>query len=622
MLIGPIFTREAVTTPRRVRHYLYRALYVATLLILVCTAWLVQTGTQISLTLGDMARFGGTLFQILAPIQLALVSFLAALVAASSVALEKDKRTLVLLLMTRLNNSELVLGKLFASLLDVTVMVVTALPLFMLIMLFGGVSLEQVLRVFAVTLVTGLAAGSLGSLIALAREKTFQSLALTALTMVIWVGAWEAIHAGVLFESFAGITAETWATACSPVRAILAASRPIYTGIGGDGIFAGGVVPFLIVGLLLAAFLNGLAIIMVRVWNPSRELRLQRDEETRSSIWGVEHDLSVEGGSNSEGAAEAARADHVDSQLRRGGQVSRSRTVWDNPILWREVRTWAYGRKVLIIKAAFLVFFAMAALAVYQAVASGQALRPGGGATALPAAAYPLAPFFVISLVIINSLAVNSITNERDGGALDLLLVTDLTAKEFVFGKLAGVLWLCREMVVLPMLLCVYLAWRGGMTWENLLYALGSLTVMNIFVSMLGIHCGMTYANSRSAIGVSLGVVFFLSLGVATLLAMMISFVGSFQTQLAPFLLFILGGGIGLFASLGVRNPSAAILAASIVLPLATFFAVTSVILRNRELSIFLVLSGAYGFTTAAMMVPAIFEFDFAMGRTKGGADE
>ncbi len=60
--------------------------------------------------------------------------------------------------MTRLNNSELVLGKLFASLLEVYTMLFAALPLFVAITLFGGVSLEQVWRVFGVTAITMLVA--------------------------------------------------------------------------------------------------------------------------------------------------------------------------------------------------------------------------------------------------------------------------------------------------------------------------------------------------------------------------------------------------------------------------------------------------------------------------------
>ncbi len=50
---------------------------------------------------------------------------------------------------------------------------------------------------------------------------------------------------------------------------------------------------------------------------------------------------------------------------------------------------------------------------------------------------------------------------------LDLLLVTDLTAKEFVFGKLGGVLYNTKEMVLLPMALCGYLWFEGRSAWKT-----------------------------------------------------------------------------------------------------------------------------------------------------------
>jgi hypothetical protein len=120
---------------------------------------------------------------------------------------------------------------------------------------------------------------------------------------------------------------------------------------------------------------------------------------------------------------------------------------------------------------------------------------------------------------------------------------------------------------------------------------------------------------------VSLGSVFFLFLGVVTLILLMISFSGSFQTQLAPFLAFIVGGSVGLFVTLGSRNPSAAIGLASLLLPFATFFAITN-FLVDHLLEAFLVVAATYGFTTAAMLVPALHGFDVAMGRTKMAGDE
>ena len=231
------------------------------------------------------------------------------------------------------------------------------------------------------------------------------------------------------------------------------------------------------------------------------------------------------------------------------------------------------------------------------------------------ATAAPLVPLFLISLVLVNAQAVTSLTTERDGRSLDLLLVTDLTPKEFVFGKLGGVFYNTKEMIVLPMLLCVYLTYQQVLSLENLLYVVGGLAVLYAFVAVLGIHAGMSYPNSRNAIGVSLGTVFFLFVGVATCMRMMVAFSGAFEVQLQPFLALTFGGGVGLYFALGARNPSTAIGIASLVCPFATFYAITSFLLEYT-LAVFLVTVLTYGFTTAAMLVPAIYEFDVATGRS------
>jgi hypothetical protein len=269
---------------------------------------------------------------------------------------------------------------------------------------------------------------------------------------------------------------------------------------------------------------------------------------------------------------------------------------------------------MIVVRLAYLCLFAMAVAGVTYGERLAAAQPQSADAQTLPAIAWPTIPFFVVSLAIVNALAVTSITTERDGRALDLLLVTDLTPKEFLFGKLGGALWVAKEMVVLPLVICAYLWWIEVISLQDVCYVVGGLLVLDVFVAMLGIHSGMNYANSRAAIGVSLGTVFFLFLGIATCIVMMISFSGSFQIQLAPFLAFILGGGVGLYVALGARNPSGAILLASLVLPFATFYAITS-FLMGYTLAVFLVTATAYCFTTAAMLIPALAEFDFAMGR-------
>ena len=293
----------------------------------------------------------------------------------------------------------------------------------------------------------------------------------------------------------------------------------------------------------------------------------------------------------------------------------KTRQVWDNPIVWREIATWAYGRKVLVIRLAYLV----AVRAGGRAPCTG--LVRGGQSLDTASAALVLVPLFLLSLVLVNAQAVTSLTSERDVRALDLLLVTDLTPKEIVFGKLGGVFYNTKEMVLLPMVLCVYLWFAGRVSGENLLYLLGGLAVMYVFVAMLGVHAGMTYANSRTAIGVSLGTVFFLFVGVATCMRMMIAFSGSFHWQIQPFLAFMLGGGVGLYVALGLAKSVDGHRRGLVAGPDRHVLRHHQLPAGTTTLGVFLVTVATYGFATAAMLVPAIYEFDVATGRTTGGEE-
>jgi hypothetical protein len=340
----------------------------------------------------------------------------------------------------------------------------------------------------------------------------------------------------------------------------------------------------------LAVLLNGLAIICVRLWNPTRELRAAADEER--------DERAAAGASGSAANVHAA--------------PGRARDVWDNPILWREICTWAYGKRVLLVRLAYLATFAACTAAVVGALRNSNAAAYGA---ALPPAALAILPLLILGLVLVNALAVTSITNERDAKALDLLLVTDLTPQEIVLGKLGGVFFNAKEMIVLPAILCLACWWYDWLSGENLLFLYVSLAAMNAFVAMLGVHSGMTYANSRVAVAVSLGTLLFLLLGVAVCMRLMVAFQQNFDAQLPPFLAFILGGSVGLFCALGVRNPSRAIALLSGGAPVATFYVITS-FLESSYGAAALVAVFAYGFATLALLIPALSEFDVATGRT------
>lgn len=594
MLVGPVFNREVITTPRSLRLYLMRAGYVAALFGLVFTAWLILFGSKQQSGLGDLARFGSAIFTVLAPLQLAMAVAFSALLTAAAVAQEKDRRTLDLLLMTNLSNAELVLGKLLASMLSIAVPAVAAISLLMLITLLGGVSYSQVFRVVAVTFAAAAVAGSLGSMIALWRERTFQSLALTALLIVLWLLGGEVLASGTFGQEWAGLSAEQWAAALSPLRAIFAAIRPLDHFAQLEVAQPWWLVPvnlFLIVATSATLLLNLWAIARVRVWNPMQETQPRLTEPESGEL-----------------VAEATDVTKV-----------ASRRVWDNPILWREICTWAYGKKIIVVRLAYLIIFAICAMALVSALGDADGGRSysasSRSATGVSEAAMPLVPLMVLGLILVNALAVTSLTNERDLRALDLLLVTDLTPKEIIFGKLGGIFYNSKEMILLPIGLCILLWYQDYMTTENLVFLILAGLVMNAFVAMLGVHVGMTYAESRTAVGVSLSTVLFLLLGIAVCMRMMVAFQGSFNNQLQAFSAFMVGGGAGLYWALGRRNPSGAIAMASGITPFVTFAVITNH-LQGSYGAAFLMAVATYGFATAALLIPAIAEFDVATGRT------
>lgn len=630
MLIGPVFTREFTISPRRIRTFAGRSLYGGFLLLLTATAWLVMTGTQLIVDTGDFSRFGAALFRLIAPLQLVMILFFAAVLAAGAAAQEKDQKTLLLLLLTRLTNSELVLGKLLASLLEVLVFTVLSLPILILLALMGGISYPQIFRTFLVTLFGALACGSVGSCIALWREKTFQAISVTVLIIVLWLTVWQLVGFGVLGSHFGSVSAEQIAGWMSPWKAVFDAMTPDQFGTGVWAFFSP-IAGYLAASAAVTFLVNALAILMVRVWNPSRELKQGVQEE---DTWRKDAKLEREKRAADRAASPnsdalnpydnladnifAVEAEHPDLAGREENgkvkidpaisAVGKARPVWDNPIIWREVRTRAYGKRNLIIRVVYFLLFAVSLYAVHGLFAHG----------ATPTAAQiagPMVPLFILSLLLVNAQAVTSLTSERDGGTFVLLLVSDISPKEFVYGKLGGTFYNMREVILFPLLLCGYVWFLGGMTPLNALFLFVGLAILYFFAAMIGIHIGMQYLNTRSALATSLGIIFFLFVGIGTCIWMMLAFSGSFESQLQPFLAFMLGGGVGLYLCLGIRNPSSAIALASFVLPPATFYAITCFLLGQFHW-VFLSVAAAYLFTVIALLIPAIDEFDVATGRT------
>ncbi|MCA1686127.1 MAG: hypothetical protein LC745_09110 [Planctomycetia bacterium] len=265
MFAGPIIAREVLTAPRPARFYVVRASYVGILFVLLWTAWQLLIGLRDVHELGLTARYGGILYGMFAILQLTLILFFAPLFSAASIAHEKDRRTFILLLMTDLSDLEVVLGKLLAALLNIMAALAAGAGLLAICTLFGGISFGQVVTLFAVTASSGVAGGAMGLVVALWRDRAFQSISLTILMVVFSVAGVEAFS--LAFPTLRAFDVPL-AEVLNPYRAILSVLYPRPGELG--GVMGVSSVVYVLVRLAGAALLVAFAAYKLRHWNPGR----------------------------------------------------------------------------------------------------------------------------------------------------------------------------------------------------------------------------------------------------------------------------------------------------------------------------------------------------------------
>src|SRR5947209_2866672 len=116
-------------------------------------------------TPGQSSQAGAQLFQALSIFQLLLIVFVVPASMAGAISGERQHRTWDLLLISRLSALDIVWGKLLAGFAFNLLLIVASLPLYSLVLLFGGVTFGDAIHTFVVFLATVLLLGVLSLMI-------------------------------------------------------------------------------------------------------------------------------------------------------------------------------------------------------------------------------------------------------------------------------------------------------------------------------------------------------------------------------------------------------------------------------------------------------------------------
>lgn len=169
-MINPVLRREIKTSMRSWKTSFAITIYLAILLLAV-GIFIYSTQLDIN-SMGFSVDDSIGFYALIAMLQLAFIIFISPALTASSISGERERQTLELMLITKMSTLSIVIGKLLSSIGIVLIMIFTSLPIFALVLNYGGISLFNLLTIFSFFIVVACTMGSVGIFFSTVFKKT------------------------------------------------------------------------------------------------------------------------------------------------------------------------------------------------------------------------------------------------------------------------------------------------------------------------------------------------------------------------------------------------------------------------------------------------------------------
>lgn len=428
---NPILVRVVQGASRRSRHLYIRSAYLLVLFGVILLAKLLLQDKGGVQSLDELARSNCQVFMWVSRVQLAIMCLLAPVFAAGAITQERDSQTYNILQSTPLSNAQIVLGSLLSRLYFVIVLLLAGLPIFCITMLYGGVTLDQIFLSSALAGCTAVVTAALAIAMSVvkvgSRQTMFGFYGLIAGYLVVvyglsLLGGFQVPEAQPNLDG----TRMSWLAAFHPFLALQVVfnstpppdpSAVAHYGWPMRDLLAYPHLAYQLITLLAAGVMITVSIFFARASAWEGELNW---------FWRVKGLLTREP---------------------LGQRRRRPRHVWKNPVAWREAVTRAAASGRSVVRGGFVLAGLVAAgwcLVEYL-------LNPAQvGPIVRPWLARLVFAELAIILLMAGSAAAGAITREREANSLDLLLVTPLSSRYVIRGKLRGLVSFLAPMLAVP----------------------------------------------------------------------------------------------------------------------------------------------------------------------------
>jgi ABC-type transport system involved in multi-copper enzyme maturation permease subunit len=443
VLENPVLQRELLVNLRMGRAFVLLLLYQALLGAVVYFAW--PQDTRLDLT-SNSASVQQTkrLVNLFFVGQFVLASMMAPSFAAGSITGEKERKTYEMLLASPLRPAAIVLGKLVASLTHLGVLIFASLPIVMLCLPLGGVSLYEVLAAYLGLILSVISFGMISVAASAYFQRTSASLVVSYLLIlplaILGVIVWMNLAEQGLFRLMLILT----------------------------------VLPAVTAALVIALFFNTSALLLhpPDVGSEGKEV-VDLEQEAQQAVGLV------------------IQRDQFPDKL--FAPPKRDDLLEDdaNPVYDKEIRSEIFSQGTLmlrlVIQVSMLLAIPFMAVCLY--------IWPEN------------AKWYICYVVMFNMLvgpvfSAGSVTSERERETLDLLLTTVITPWQILWGKLIAGLRVSSVLtlfLVWPVLLaCVMVS----VYWSNLLSVIAYLLIVLITcltTAMIALFCSVLFKKTSQA---------------------------------------------------------------------------------------------------------------------------
>jgi ABC-type transport system involved in multi-copper enzyme maturation permease subunit len=443
---NPILLRVVTAGGRRLRHAFTRWGYLGLLILVLLFALLTSSTQAASSSLSDLAKAASQVFSAISYVQLGMICLLAPVFCAAAITQERDSRTYNILLATPLTNAQIVLGSLFSRLYYVVALLLSGAPVFAITLLYGGVTASSIALSFAIALSTALFTGALAIAIAVFRLGSGKT--------VFWFYVFNAIYlfAVYLIDQFylsldvaTGLRHTTWLTGVHPFLALMAVVSPTayptpnLTSLAGANVFARWYAAYPAYAYITLTSAASLALVI-----PSAIVLRRIAQRSEVGLWSFARNLVMRG---------------------KEARGRKARHVWANPVAWREAATRAgFSGRGLTRWLTIIVGLAAAIALLYyyhqlrtQVIATAAApdvnrLLADTAETIRKVLLGLVLVEFSVSLLVATNTSASAVTKERESQTLDLLLVTPITSRYYIWGKLRGLVSFMLPFAAVPTL--------------------------------------------------------------------------------------------------------------------------------------------------------------------------